>query len=159
GDELRGRGNRLEAHSTGARIDRAHAEVEQHAAHAPFGGRRRESLLVPDAACVGSCGAGRRLNAGPEENIVGNEENSRAHGRPPSPLRLDIPGGACKIEAGSAWLETEDRLRLVGTQALFVGMKLDSQLRRRLETIPETEKKYVSRDNTTFLTICRLGEE
>jgi hypothetical protein len=53
----------------------------------------------------------------------------------------------------------EDRLRLVGTQALFVGMKMDSQLRRRLETIPETEKKYVSRDNTTFLTICRLGEE
>ena len=50
-------------------------------------------------------------------------------------------------------------MRLVGTQALFVGIKMDSQLRRRLESISDSEKKYVSRDNTTFLTICRLGDD
>jgi len=33
----------------------------------------------------------------------------------------------------------EDRLRLVGTQALFVGMKMDSQLRSILQRLsPET---------------------
>jgi hypothetical protein len=42
---------------------------------------------------------------------------------------------------------------------LFVGTKMDSQVRRRLESIEGTDKKYVPRENTTFLTICRLGED
>jgi hypothetical protein len=38
-------------------------------------------------------------------------------------------------------------------------MKMDSQVRRRLESITGTDTKYVSREDTTFLTICRLGED
>jgi hypothetical protein len=36
---------------------------------------------------------------------------------------------------------------------------MDSQVRRRLESITGPDKKYVSREETTFLTICRLGED
>jgi len=36
---------------------------------------------------------------------------------------------------------------------------MDSQVRRRLESITGTDTKYVSREDTTFLTICRLGED
>jgi hypothetical protein len=50
-------------------------------------------------------------------------------------------------------------LKLHDRQPLFVGTKMDSQVRRRLESIEGTDKKYVSRENTTFLTICRLGDD
>lgn len=50
-------------------------------------------------------------------------------------------------------------MKLHDRQPLFVGTKMDSQVRRRLESIEGTDKKYVSRENTTFLTICRLGED
>ena len=50
-------------------------------------------------------------------------------------------------------------MKLRDRQSLFVGTKMDSQIRRRLESITGTDKKYVSHDDTTFLTICRLGED
>ena len=50
-------------------------------------------------------------------------------------------------------------MKLRDRQPLFVGTKMDSQVRRRLESITGTDKKYFSRDDTTFLTICRLGED
>jgi len=50
-------------------------------------------------------------------------------------------------------------LKLRDTQPVFVGMKMDSQLRRRIESITGTEKKYFSEESTAFLTICRLGED
>jgi hypothetical protein len=50
-------------------------------------------------------------------------------------------------------------LKLLDTQPLFVGTKMDGPIRRRLESITGTEKKYVSREETSFLTICRLGED
>jgi hypothetical protein len=42
---------------------------------------------------------------------------------------------------------------------LFVGFKLDGQLRRQLESISGTDRRYVSTDDSTFLRICRLGED
>lgn len=42
---------------------------------------------------------------------------------------------------------------------VFVGTKMDSQLRRRLESITGADRKYFSPDDTTFLTICKLGED
>ena len=36
---------------------------------------------------------------------------------------------------------------------------MDSQVRRRLESITGADKKYVSYDDTTFLTICRIGDD
>ena len=50
-------------------------------------------------------------------------------------------------------------MKLRDTQPVFVGMKMDGQLRRRIESITGTEKKYISHDSTAFLTICRLGED
>jgi hypothetical protein len=50
-------------------------------------------------------------------------------------------------------------LKLRDRQPLFVGTKMDSQVRRRLESITGTDKKYFSHEDTTFLTICRLGED
>ena len=49
-------------------------------------------------------------------------------------------------------------MNLRDRQALFIGTKMDGPIRRRLESLSGPEKKYVSRDETTFLTICRLGE-
>jgi hypothetical protein len=50
-------------------------------------------------------------------------------------------------------------LKLRDRQPLFVGIKMDSQVRRRLESITGADKKYFSHDDTTFLTICQLGED
>jgi hypothetical protein len=50
-------------------------------------------------------------------------------------------------------------LKLHDRQPLFIGTKMDGQVRRRLESITGPDKKYFSRDETTFLTICRLGED
>ncbi len=36
---------------------------------------------------------------------------------------------------------------------------MDTQVRRRLESITGTDRKYFSNEDTTFLTICRLGED
>jgi len=44
-------------------------------------------------------------------------------------------------------------------QAVFVGTKMDGQLRRRLESITGADRKYFSPDDTTFLTICKLGDD
>lgn len=50
-------------------------------------------------------------------------------------------------------------MKLRERQPLFVGTKMDSQVRRRLESITGTDKKYFSREDTSFLTICQLGED
>lgn len=50
-------------------------------------------------------------------------------------------------------------MKLRDRQPLFVGTKMDSQVRRRLESITGTDKKYFSHEDTTFLTICHLGED
>jgi hypothetical protein len=50
-------------------------------------------------------------------------------------------------------------LQIRDRQPLFIGTKMDGQIRRRLESVTGTDKKYFSREETTFLTICRLGED
>ena len=50
-------------------------------------------------------------------------------------------------------------MKLSERRHLFIGTKMDGQIRRRLESITGSEKKYFSREETTFLTICRLGED
>jgi hypothetical protein len=42
---------------------------------------------------------------------------------------------------------------------IFVGFKLDSSLRRQLESLSGPDSKYVSRENSTFLLLCRRGED
>jgi hypothetical protein len=44
-------------------------------------------------------------------------------------------------------------------QPIFIGFKVDRRLREIFESLNDTEKKYVSGDDSTFLRICMLGEE
>ena len=38
-------------------------------------------------------------------------------------------------------------------------MKMDSQLKRRIASLAGPDSKYVSADDSTFLMVCRLGED
>ena len=44
-------------------------------------------------------------------------------------------------------------------QPVFVGFKLETSLRRQIESLTGPDKRYVSPDDSTFLRICRLGEK
>lgn len=49
-------------------------------------------------------------------------------------------------------------LKLDDKRPLFVGFKLESRVRRQLEGITGSDRRYVSTQDWTFLTICRLGD-
>ena len=42
---------------------------------------------------------------------------------------------------------------------MFVGFKLAGSLRRQLESLGGPERKYLSSDEFSFLTLCRRGED
>jgi len=42
---------------------------------------------------------------------------------------------------------------------LFVGFKLEGALKRELQSLEGPDRKYVSRSDSTFLTLCRNGED
>ena len=48
---------------------------------------------------------------------------------------------------------------LTDRQPIFVGCKLDGPMRRQLETLTGPDRKYVSSEDSTFLRVCRLGEQ
>jgi hypothetical protein len=50
-------------------------------------------------------------------------------------------------------------VNLIDRQPIFVGLKLDGQLKRRLASIIGPDRKYLSTDDPTFLLHCRLGED
>ena len=49
-------------------------------------------------------------------------------------------------------------MELSDRNKLFVGLKLDTGLRRQLEAVSGPDRKYVSKEDSTFLRICRIGE-
>lgn len=51
------------------------------------------------------------------------------------------------------------QLELSDRHPLFVGFKLDGSLRRQLESISGSEKRYVSTDDSDFLRICSHGQD
>jgi len=53
----------------------------------------------------------------------------------------------------------EDAVKLSDRQPLFIGFKLDGSLRRRVDTLTGPDRKYVSDHDSTFLTLCKLGED
>jgi hypothetical protein len=53
----------------------------------------------------------------------------------------------------------EGLLELRIDQPIFIGFKADHNLRQRLETLNSADRKYVSDDDSTFLRLCRLGED
>ena len=48
---------------------------------------------------------------------------------------------------------------LTDRQPIFIGCKLDGPMRRQLETLSGPDRKYVSSEDSTFLRVCRLGEQ
>ena len=50
-------------------------------------------------------------------------------------------------------------LDLLIDHPIFIGFKVDSGLRLRLEALSDTDRQYVSQDNSTFLRICRCGDD
>ena len=50
-------------------------------------------------------------------------------------------------------------MELTDRQPIFIGCRMDGPLRRQLESLAGSERKYVSHDDSTFLRICRLGDQ
>ena len=48
-------------------------------------------------------------------------------------------------------------MELSDRHSIFVGFKLDSSLRRQLESLEGPNSRYVSREDSTFLRLCTLG--
>ena len=44
-------------------------------------------------------------------------------------------------------------------QPLFIGFKVDNRLRERLQSLSDSDRKYVSPEGSTFLQICGAGED
>ena len=49
-------------------------------------------------------------------------------------------------------------MKLDDQTPIFIGFKLDGQLRRQLDSIEGADRRYVSSENSNFLRICQLGE-
>ena len=50
-------------------------------------------------------------------------------------------------------------MNLSDGRPIFIGMKMDSQLKRRIASLAGPDSKYVSADDSTFLMLGRLGED
>ncbi|HEU4400784.1 MAG TPA: hypothetical protein VFT43_01640 [Candidatus Polarisedimenticolia bacterium] len=50
-------------------------------------------------------------------------------------------------------------LELLIHQPIFIGFKVDSGLRQHLESLSDADKKYISSEDSTFLRLCRVGED
>jgi hypothetical protein len=53
----------------------------------------------------------------------------------------------------------DDLLELLIHQPIFIGFKVDSGLRRHLESLSDWDKRYISSEDSTFLRFCRVGED
>ena len=50
-------------------------------------------------------------------------------------------------------------LRLLDTQPIFIGFKMDSSLGRQIDALTGPDLQYVSSENSDFLRICKLGKD
>ena len=50
-------------------------------------------------------------------------------------------------------------LELLVDQPIFIGFKADNTLRQLIDSLNEFEKKYFSKDDSTFLRLCRVGDD
>ena len=56
-------------------------------------------------------------------------------------------------------VENVDLLELLIHQPIFIGFKAGSSLRHQLESLSDSDKQYISAENSTFLRICRVGKD
>ena len=50
-------------------------------------------------------------------------------------------------------------MELSDQHPIFIGFKMDTGLRRELENLSGSDRKYVSREDPSFLLICTLGKD
>lgn len=50
-------------------------------------------------------------------------------------------------------------VELLGHQPIFIGFKVDTGLRRQIEGLEGPDKRYVSQEDSTFLRLCKLGDD
>jgi len=50
-------------------------------------------------------------------------------------------------------------LELLVDEPIFIGFKAGRALRQLLESLGNTDKKYVSSENSSFLRLCSIGED
>jgi hypothetical protein len=50
-------------------------------------------------------------------------------------------------------------LELRKSLPIFIGFKLESGLRRQLESLAGPDRQYVSADDSTYLRLCRAGDD
>ena len=50
-------------------------------------------------------------------------------------------------------------LELILDQPMFVGFKADTSLRQYLESMSDSDRQYISDDDSAFLRFCRMGED
>ena len=50
-------------------------------------------------------------------------------------------------------------LELLVDDPIFIGFKASSALRRVIDSLGVADKKYVSPDDSTFLRLCRVGDD
>lgn len=50
-------------------------------------------------------------------------------------------------------------LELIPDQPIFVGFKADTLLQRFLESLRDSDRQYISDDDSAFLRFCRMGED
>ncbi len=50
-------------------------------------------------------------------------------------------------------------LELLIKQPIFIGFKADYNLQQHLESLNNVDKKYFSSEDSTFLRVCRVGED
>ena len=48
-------------------------------------------------------------------------------------------------------------MELIDRYPIFIGFKMDTSLRRELGALEGSDRKYVSKDDSSFLMICTLG--
>ena len=56
-------------------------------------------------------------------------------------------------------VQPETHVALEAGRSIFVGFKLGTGLRRQLEALEGPDRKYVSAADSTFLRICKVGED
>jgi hypothetical protein len=50
-------------------------------------------------------------------------------------------------------------LELLINQPIFIGFKADNNVRQHLESLSDIDRKYFSPEDSTFLRVCRVGED
>ena len=49
--------------------------------------------------------------------------------------------------------------KLLGSQPIFVGFKLETSLRRKVESLSGPDGKYIAADSSEFLRLCLLDDK